>query len=58
MKNIEIKKDGSTLTIKIDLSKSFGASASGKSIIIATTEGNEALENGVMLGINCYKKAK
>ncbi len=56
MKNIEMKIDGNILTIKIDLSKTFGASASGKSIIIASTEGNQAVAPGVMAGINVYKK--
>ena len=40
MKNVEMKLDGDSLTIKVDLSKDFGASSSGKTIIIASTEGN------------------
>ena len=57
MKNIELKVEGNVLTVKIDLSKTFGASGSGKSIIIATTEGNQAVAPGIMAGINVYKKA-
>lgn len=34
MKNIEMEVKGNVLTVKIDLSKTFGASTSGKSIII------------------------
>lgn len=51
--------NGNILTIKVDLSQSFGRSASGKSIIIASTEGNQAVpENAdIKAGINIYKKA-
>ena len=44
MKNIEMKAEGNILTIKVDLTKEFGPSSSGKTIIIASTEGNVALE--------------
>jgi hypothetical protein len=57
MKNIDIEVKGNQLTVKIDLSKTFGASASGKSIIIASTEGNQIVVPGVVAGINVYKKA-
>ena len=57
MKNIQIERKGDLLTVKIDLSKTSGASKSGKSIVIASTEGNVAIEGGMFLGINCYKKA-
>jgi len=40
MKNVEMTQDGDILTIKVDLSKEFGPSSSGKTIIIASTEGN------------------
>jgi hypothetical protein len=33
-------KEGHFLTIKVDLTKDFGPSSSGKTIIIASTEGN------------------
>ncbi len=56
MKNIDIQVTGSTLVIKIDLAKNFGPSSSGKSIIIASTEGNIVVAPGVMAGINVYKK--
>jgi len=44
MKNVELKVEGNILTIKVDLTKECGPSSSGKSIIIATTEGNIAVE--------------
>ncbi len=37
MKNVEMNVDGDILTIKVDLTKEFGPSSSGKSIIIAST---------------------
>jgi hypothetical protein len=59
MKNVEQKIEGNILTIKVDLSKSFGKSASGKSNVIATTEGNVSVDGhpDVKLGLNIYTKA-
>ena len=45
-KQVVIKKmnlEGDILTIKVDVSKEFGPSASGKTIIIAATEGNVSI---------------
>ena len=56
MKNVDIKIDGNILTVKVDLSKDFGKSASGKSTIIASTEGNIPIAPGTMMGLNIYKK--
>lgn len=58
MKNIEMKLDGNILTIKVDLSKEYGLSSSGKSVIIASTEGNQSVEGReeVKIGLNIYKK--
>ena len=58
MKNIETSIDKNMLTIKVDLTKSFGASGSGKSIIIGSSEGNQAIAPDIYLGINVYKKNK
>ena len=57
-KNIEMKRDGDKLIITVDLSKDFGESKSGKSKIIASTEGNIKIEgsNDLYAGINIYKK--
>ena len=38
MKNIEMSVEGDTLIIKVDLTKDFGPSKSGKTIIVASTE--------------------
>jgi len=58
MKNVEMKLEGDILTIKVDVAKEFGPSASGKTIIIATTEGNIAIpdKDEIKIGLNVYKK--
>jgi len=58
MKNVEMRVEGNVLTIKVDLSKSCGPSSSGKTIIIATTEGNVSVpeHENVKVGLNVYKK--
>jgi len=59
MKNCDMKINGNILTITVDLSKDFGKSSSGKSIIIASTEGNVTVPDSadVKIGLNIYKKA-
>ena len=57
MKNVEMTVAGNILTIKVDLSKEFGPSASGKTIIIASTEGNITIpEREEKMGLNVYRK--
>ncbi len=58
MKNIEMKLEGDILTIKVDVTKEFGPSSSGKNIIIASTEGNVSVpdKDEVKIGLNIYKK--
>ncbi len=58
MKNIEMKVVKNILTITVDLKKEFGKSKSGKTIIIASTEGNAKVDGteGVVAGINIYRK--
>ena len=56
MKNVEIKIEGTKAVITVDLSKSFGPSSTGKSIIVASTNGNQAVAPGVYMGLNIYKK--
>ena len=57
MKNVEMTVDGNILTMKVDLSKEFGPSSSGKTIIIASTEGNITIEGRLeKVGLNVYKK--
>lgn len=57
MKNVEMTVEGTKLTITVDLSKEFGPSASGKTIIIASTEGNVTIPNRQeKVGLNVYRK--
>ena len=58
MKNVEMFVEGSILTIKVDLTKEFGPSSSGKTIIIASSEGNVAIPDHTetKIGLNVYKK--
>lgn len=53
-----MKMEGSILMIRVDLTKEFGPSASGKTIIIASTEGNISIpgQDEIKIGLNVYKK--
>ncbi len=57
MQNIELEVQGNTLMIMIDLSQELGVSASGKSMIIATTGGNVTVPgtDEIKLGLNVYR---
>lgn len=56
MKNVEMQVDGQILTIKVDLTQEFGPSSSGKTTIVASTEGNVDVPGSeVKVGVNCYK---
>ena len=58
MKNVEMKVEHGKLVIAVDLAKELGPSSSGKSVIIATTEGNVDVpgEPEVKIGLNVYRK--
>lgn len=55
--NVDMKVQGNTLVITVDLSKTFGTSASGKSEVIATTSGNISVpgRDDVKIGLNIYR---
>jgi hypothetical protein len=56
MKNVEMTVEGETRIIKVDLSKDFGPSKSGKTIIIASTEGNVSVtDRDEKIGLNVYR---
>jgi len=59
MKNMEMKRVGSKLIIEVDLTKDFGISKSGKSTIIASSEGNISIpdDEEIKIGLNIYRKA-
>ena len=58
MKNVEMGVDHGKLVITVDLTKELGPSSSGKSVIIATTEGNVDVPSApnVKIGLNVYRK--
>ena len=56
--NIDASIDGKKLTLVIDLSKELGESKSGKSVNIASTNGNKALPDGASIGLNVYRAKK
>ncbi|NLL09799.1 MAG: hypothetical protein GX268_02690 [Methanomicrobiales archaeon] len=58
MKNVDMKVEGNTLTITVDISKDYGESKSGKSITIASTEGNISIPDHeeIKIGLNIYRK--
>ena len=57
MKNIQMTVEGDKLIITVDLNQEFGLSSSGKSITIASTEGNISVpgREDVKVGLNIYK---
>lgn len=57
MKNVDIKIEGNKAIITVDLSKDHGPSKSGKTRIIASTEGNISLPDRpeIKMGLNIYK---
>jgi len=57
MKNVAMSVAGEILTITVDLTKEFGPSSSGKTIIIASTEGNVTIpDREEKVGLNVYRK--
>ncbi len=58
MKNVQYKVDGSKLVVEIDLTQRFGLSKSGKTVMIASTEGNKEVDTGIYLGLNVYTYEK
>jgi hypothetical protein len=57
MLNVKHEVKGNTLTITVDLSKEHGPSSSGKTIIVASTQGNaQTGKPGVQFGLNVFKK--
>lgn len=58
MQNVDMKVTGNKLVITVDLSKKHGLSKTGRSEIIASTQGNQTVpgKDGVMIGLNIYKK--
>ena len=57
MKNVEWEVKDGKLIITVDLTKTFGPSSSGKTTIIASTEGNQRVpgDEDIKVGLNVYK---
>jgi len=56
MKNVEMLVEGEILIIKVDLKKDHGQSKSGKTIIVASTEGNANVPGRKeKIGLNVYR---
>jgi hypothetical protein len=57
VKNVELKVEDNRLIITIDLDQEYGRSSSGKSITIASTEGNVSVpeHDEIKVGINVYR---
>ena len=55
--NVELEVKDGKLLITVDLSKTFGTSGSGKSVIIASTGGNVAVpgHESAKIGLNVYR---
>lgn len=61
MRNIEVKVEGTKLILTCDIEAKGEESSSGKSMTIATTEGNQVVATrkdgkSVSLGLNLYFK--
>lgn len=59
MKNVNLTIEGQKLIIEVDLTQDHGKSSSGKTNIVASSEGNVSLPTPfehIKLGLNVYKK--
>jgi hypothetical protein len=58
MQNVAVKVEGNKLVIEVDLTKELGPSSSGKTILIASSEGNANVpgHEGMKFGLNVYRK--
>jgi len=56
MHNVEMKVTGQTLTLTVDLSKPGSMSRTGKSMVVASTEGNVTVPGkpDFKIGLNLY----
>ncbi len=57
MLNVQTRLEGDKLIIEVDLSQQFGTSSSGKSSVIASTQGNVSVpgREEVKIGLNVYQ---
>ena len=56
MKNVIMEREGDLLIVKINLKERHGRSKSGKTEIVASTEGNVTIKGTtIKIGINAYE---
>lgn len=55
-RGVRVAIEGDEVVVRFNATGDFGLSASGKTRIVASTQGNVALPNGVTLGLNAYRK--
>jgi hypothetical protein len=57
MQNIQVKVESNKLELTVDLSQEIGPSSSGKTILLASSEGNANVpgHEGVKFGLNVYR---
>lgn len=57
MTNVRTRLEGTKLIIEVDLSQQFGLSGSGKSVVVASTQGNVSVpgREDVKMGLNVYR---
>jgi len=56
-KGVKYAINGNIMTVTIDLAADFGRSKTGKTTIIASTEGNVRLgDTPAVMGLNVYRK--
>ena len=58
MRNVDMQVEGNVLTVKVDLSKDFGPSSTGKTKIISSTGGPKRIPGveGVSLNMTVFRK--
>ncbi len=54
MKNVKHEVKGDKLILTVDLKAKTSPSASGKTQVIATTQGNQQLAPNIHVGLNVY----
>ena len=59
-KNVTMRMEGNKLIIEVEMDQDFGPSKSGKTRIIASTEGNISVpdDEDVKIGLNVYRYNK
>ncbi len=59
-KNVDMRIEGKKLIIEVEMDQDFGPSKSGKTRIIASTEGNISApgDEDVKVGLNVYRYNK